>query len=200
MLRRIEFWVIGGMVASLLVAAAVVFTRPHSFRGSVIDPPLPAPDFALEDGSGGRFRLSEQRGKLVILFFGFTTCPDVCPTTLSEMKLIHKRLGTLAEDARFVLITVDPERDTPERTAQYAASFHPAFIGLSGSEEELQPVWKAYGVYREKRQTASASGYLVDHSAFVYIIDRNGNWRETFSFGAPVDDMVEDVRYLLRER
>ena len=198
--RRLGLIVSGAIVVSLLMIAVFVLTRPHTFRGSIISPPAPAPDFRLPDGKGGSFQLSEQRGKLVLIFFGYTSCPDVCPTTLSEMKLVQKRLGSLADQVRFVFITVDPARDTPEIMAQYAASFSPSFIGLSGSEEELQPVWEGYGVYHEKRETASAVGYLVDHSAFVYVIDRNGNMRETFSFRTPVDDVVGDVRYLVKER
>jgi len=198
-MRRYGLWAaVGGLLGFVLIAV-VVLTRPHSFRGSVIAPPVPAADFTLQYGSSS-FRLSDNRGKLVVIFFGYTSCPDVCPTTLSEMNLVRKRLGSLAEDVRFVFITVDPERDTPERTAQYASSFYEGFIGLSGSEASLQQVWQDYGVYHEKRSTGSSAGYLVDHSAFLYVIDRGGNLRETFSFGTPVDDVVEDVRYLVKER
>ena len=200
MSRRLGLIVGGGIFLSIVLIAIAILSRPYTFRGSIITPPVPAPDFTLADGLGGNFQLSEQRGKLVLIFFGYTACPDVCPTALSEMKLVQKRLGSLAENVRFVFITVDPERDTPELVAKYAASFSPSFVGLSGSEEDLQPVWQKYGVYREKRTTTSATGYLMDHSAFVYVIDRNGNMRETFSFSTPVDDMVDDVRYLIKER
>lgn len=199
-MRRYGVWLIVGAIAGFMLIAAAALLKPHSFRGSLVLPPVPAPDFSLDNGQGSSTSLKDFRGRFVVLFFGYTACPDVCPTSLSEMKLVRKRLGKLAEDVQVILITVDPERDTPQRTAQYAASFSPDFIGLSGSEAELEPVWKDYGVYHEKRPSSSAAGYLVDHSAFLYVIDRNGNLRETFSFGTPVDDIVDDLRYLLKER
>jgi protein SCO1 len=189
-----------GIIAGVLLMSAFVLTRPHTFRGSVIEPPIPAPPIVLEDGRGATFRLSDHEGSLVLIFFGYTACPDVCPVSLSEMKQIQRRLGNRADNVRFVMITVDPDRDTPEKTAQYVASFDPSFIGLSGTTEALDPVWKAYGVYHEKRETGSAAGYLVDHSSFMYVIDKAGNLRETFSFGTPVNDIVEDLRYLSKER
>ena len=195
MQRSILFLVLG-LALGLVIVGAVVLLRPYTPSGSLIEPPVPAPDFTLPSTQGD-FRLADQRGKMVLIFFGYTTCPDVCPATLGEMKTVH-RLGNAADNVRFVFITVDPERDSVERAGQYAGNFHPAFFGLSGSEEQLAPVWKGYGVYREKRvQEGSAAGYLMDHSSQVYMINADGNLRMTFAFGTPVDDIYRDVKHYL---
>jgi protein SCO1 len=188
-----------GALLGLVLIAVLVFARPYTYRGSLIEPPVPAADFTLTSGSGAPFQLSAQHGKLVLIFFGYTTCPDVCPATLGEMKQVRSRLGSQANNVQFVFITVDPQRDTPDRTGKYAAAFDPHFIGLSGSEAELTPVWKDYGVYREITQNESAAGYLVNHSARIYLIDPAGSLRLTYTFGTPVDDILEDVRHVLKQ-
>jgi protein SCO1/2 len=161
--------------------------------------PIPAPDFTLTDQHGQPFRLSDQRGHVVLLFFGYTHCPDVCPTTLATWKRVHEALGPDAERVRFVFITVDPERDTRERLQQHLAVFNPAFIGLTGTADELAAIYQAYGVFHEKAAASgSAAGYLVNHTASVYVIDPDGRWRLQFGFGTPAEDMVHDIRELLK--
>jgi protein SCO1/2 len=176
-----------------------VLAQPYKYQGSLIDPPAPAADFQLTTQHGEVFRLSEQRGKIVLIFFGYTHCPDVCPVSLSEFKQIKNQLGDLADQVEFVFITVDPERDTAEYLGQYLANFDPTFIGLSGTPEQLEPVYKSYGVYHQKVETGSAAGYLVDHTARMYIIDAQGNWRLTYPFGMEVEKQVEDLVHLLRD-
>jgi protein SCO1/2 len=169
-----------------------------SFRGNGLPTPIPAPDFKLTDQYGQSFRLSDQRGKVVLLFFGYTNCPDVCPTTLATWKQVYDALGDDANRVRFVFITVDPERDTPERLQQHLAIFNPNFIGLTGLPEELERVYKAYGIYHEKDTSSeTAAGYLVNHSASVLLLDADGRWRENFPFGTPAEDVVHDIRELL---
>ncbi|MEJ5239867.1 MAG: SCO family protein [Anaerolineales bacterium] len=172
----------------------------RTLRGTVYEPPLPAADFTLIQTDGTPFRLSDRHGKIVLLFFGYTYCPDVCPTTLAELR---QALSALDEKQRqqveVVFISVDPARDTPERAQEYARRFSPSFIGLSGSEEALQPIWQAYGVYREIQSSDSAAGYLVAHSARVYLIDPNGYLRLTFPFGIAPDDIAHDLKNILRE-
>jgi protein SCO1/2 len=98
-----------------------------------------------------------------------------------------------------VYISVDPERDTPERVGQFVDAFNPKIIGITGDEADLEPVWQAYGVYHEKQEVGSASGYVVDHTASVYVIDTQGGWRMTFPYGLSVDAMVQDIQHLLEE-
>jgi protein SCO1/2 len=190
-----------GLVVAVLVLAlwglAACASSP-SFRGTVLDPPKPIQDFALTDQNGGTFRLGDQQGNVVLLFFGYTFCPDVCPTTLGTWKRVHETLGADAQDVRFVFVTVDPERDTPERLKQHLEAFGSDFIGLTGSPEELQPVYQAFGVYFEKdAETESAAGYLVNHTASTFVIDPEGRWRLKFSFGASDEDIVHDIKQLL---
>ncbi len=187
-----------GLAAILLVWQ--VSERNYTYQGSLIDPPAEAADFELVDQDGQPFRLSDQQGKVVMIFFGYTNCPDVCPVTLSDFRRMKQQLGDLAENVRFVYITVDPERDTQERRKAYLLGFDPDFVGLSGEPEALQQVWTDYGVLVEKQETASAAGYLIDHTARVYAIDKQGNWRLTYPFGMEPEKIVSDVTHLLKEK
>ena len=173
--------------------------RAPQLRGSVIEPPQPAADFVLTDQHGQTFRLSDQRGHVVNLFFGYTHCPDVCPTTLAMWRQVELKLGADAEKVRFVFISVDPERDTPERLQEHLALFSPRLIGLTGDPAQLEPIYAAYHVFHEKVPAPeSALGYTVSHSSSVYVIDREGRWRMTYRFDAVADDVVHDLRELLR--
>ncbi len=185
--------------AFLLCAMFLASCGDYSFRGTLLDEPTAAPEIALTDGQGRPWRLSDQEGKITLLFFGFTNCPDVCPTALADIAAARQQLGTDAERIQAVLITVDPERDTPARLGQYMAAFDPTFIGLSGSQAELQVVYSSYGVYAAKRDLPnSALGYTMDHTPSIYVIDQQGRWRAMFSHGVPVRDLVSDLRFLLQ--
>jgi protein SCO1/2 len=190
-----------GLMALIGVAmvGVLLFPKVDSFRGTLYDPPLSAPEIALTRDDGSNFQLSGLRGDVVLLFFGYTSCPDVCPTTLADLRKVNEDLGNKAGQVKVVFVTVDPERDTPEKIQKYVSIFNPDFIGLSGSLEELEPVWKDYGVYREVDQaSSSASGYLVTHSARLYVIDRDGNLRLSYSYGTPTDDIVHDLKILFK--
>ncbi|MFQ5638374.1 MAG: SCO family protein [bacterium] len=192
------------MLVSLLLSAALFMlsceNSEPSLRGTEMAPDMPTEEIALTDQHGQPFRLSEVRGAVVLTFFGFTYCPDVCPLTLSTWKKVEAELGDDAEQVKFVYITVDPERDTPEKMREHLSIFSDNFIGLTGSPEELLPVYQGYGVYRKKNQISeSATGYLIDHTARINVIDKNGRWRLSFSHDAPVEDMVHDIRILLEE-
>jgi protein SCO1/2 len=198
-MRRTFFWIGLGLLMGFALAVGLYLTRPYALRGSAIQQPFAAPDFSLPDGRGGQYRLSEQQGRLVLIFFGYTSCPDVCPATLSEMKQIRQRLGADAGQVEFVFITVDPERDLPEKISTYASAFDPSFVGLSGSPEQLEPVWKAYGVYHQaNKKTPTDAQYAVEHSSRIYLVDTAGNLRLTYAFGTAVDDILQDVRHLLK--
>lgn len=190
-------------VATAILALAVLITSffksPHTFHASVITPPLPVTDFSLQTANNESFRLSDQKGKIVLLFFGYTSCPDVCPTTLATFKQAHEKLGDAAQEVRFVMITAYPERDTPDKVSAYAAQFNPEFVGLSGSLADLEPIWKELGVFVEKQDSSSAAGYLVSHTASVYVIDWNGNLLMTFPYGTSATDMADDLTQLLKQ-
>lgn len=191
-----------GMLAFLLIgvvaAGVFIFSKPASFRGTSYTEPYPAaPEIALTRADGSSFRLSEMRGKVVMLFFGYTSCPDVCPTTLAEFKQALEELGAQSDQVQVLFVTVDPERDTPQRAQEYVDHFNPKFIGLSGSASELAKVWNDYGVFRETVKGTSAAGYLVNHTARVTLIDQHGDLRVSFGFDTPVKDMVHDLKLLL---
>jgi protein SCO1/2 len=195
---------IGCSLASLLVMAAAggwwwgeAREDAYAFTGGEIDPAKPAPPLALTDQHGQPFDLSAAKGDAVLLFFGYTSCPDVCPTTLSDFSAIKADLGEDAERVRFVFVTVDPERDTPARVGEYLAAFDPAFVGLTGTPDQITQAKAGYGVVSPKADTWSATGYLLDHSSLTYAIDRQGRWRLTYGYGTDPAAIADDMRHLL---
>lgn len=186
-------------VIALTVLVEFVFRRPYSFHGTVINPPLPVTDFSLPTANNENFRLSDQQGNIVLLFFGYTSCPDVCPITLATFEQVYDGLGDDAQRVRFVMITADPDRDTPEIVSAYAARFNPEFIGLSGDITKLETIWKELGVFVEKQDTGSAAGYLVSHTSSVYVLDRSGDLIMTFPYGTTATDMTDDIVQMLKE-
>lgn len=175
----------------------VLFQKADTFRGTLYDPALPAPEIVLTQGNGSSFQLSEMRGRVVLLFFGYTSCPDVCPTTLSDLHRVMQDLGPDAEQVQVLFVTVDPERDTPQNLQNYVSIFDPTFIGLTGSMDEMEKVWSDYGVYREKVPLPnSETGYVMNHSARLYVIDRDGKLHLSYSFGSPTEDIVHDLKIL----
>lgn len=186
----------------LFLIFIVLFTlsacAPYTFRGMAIEPSKPAPDFTLTDQSGQPFTLSAQKGSVVLLFFGFTACPDVCPTTLADIAAAKAQLGSTGENIKVVLISVDPERDTPTNIGDYVDNYDPTFIGLAGTAEQLAPVWKSYGVTANRRELPNSKlGYTIDHSAYIYLIDKAGNWRAILPFGVSADDIASDAGHLV---
>ena len=184
-----------------LTALGVWLFRPAgSLRGTTYAEPYPpAPAINLARSDGAPFQLDHLRGNIVLLFFGYTSCPDVCPTTLAELNQTMGQLGDVASKVQVLFVTVDPGRDTPERAQEYVNHFNSNFIGLSGTEEELTKVWNNYGIYREIVEGTSALGYIVNHTARVTLIDANGNLRVSFGFETPVDDIVHDVKLIIKE-
>lgn len=184
-----------------IITAVLLFGKPDQFLGTYYVEPFPvAGEIDLARADGSVFKLSEERGSIVLLFFGYTSCPDVCPTTLAEMKLAVEALKPAeADQIKVVFVTVDPERDTPERVQEYVDHFSTSFIGLSGEESELTKVWSDYGIFREKVDSESATGYLVNHTARILLIDRNGDLRISFPYDAPVEDIIHDLKLVLKE-
>jgi protein SCO1/2 len=184
--------------ALLLFLALPCAAAESPFRTGVLEPPAPAPDFTLRSDLGKTVRLHDWRGSVVLLYFGYTSCPDVCPTTLAEFAQVRKQLGAAAQHLRVALVTVDPGRDTPKRLRIYTRTFDPTFLGLTGPKKTLAKVWKAYGVYvQSHRVPGSSEGYVVDHSATTFVIDADGRLRLAIPFGTPVEDIRHDLQLLL---
>lgn len=152
---------------------------------------------ALTDHTGKPRSLADFSGKAVVLFFGFTHCPDVCPTTLADMAQVVRALGPLGERVQVLFVTVDPERDTPEKLAQYVPAFHPSFLGLRGDLEATRAVAKEFKVYFEKRPGTTPGEYSVDHSAQSYVIDPQGRLRLFVRHERIGEDLAADLRTLL---
>jgi protein SCO1/2 len=151
----------------------------------------------LTDHTGRLRRLEDFRGKAVVLFFGFTHCPDVCPTTLAELSQAMKQLGPDAERVQVLFVTVDPERDTREALAKYVTAFDPRFLGLYGDAAATQRVAKEFKIYYEKRTTGES--YSVDHSGQSYVLDPQGRLRLLVRPERITADLPEDLRTLLKE-
>ncbi len=166
---------------------------------------LPGGPFTLVDHTGRTVTDKDFRGSFLLVFFGYTHCPDVCPTTLVQVSATLKSLGKDARYIRPLFITVDPERDTPEVLANYVRAFHPAIIGLTGTAQQIRAVSKAYNVHYAKVPSKTAgkvsdpSHYSVDHGAFTYLMDPNGNFLEVFRFGISPQKMAEKIREALKK-
>lgn len=135
---------------------------------------------------------------MVVLFFGFTHCPDACPTTLAELSAVARELGPEAEQMQVLMVTVDPERDTPELLRQYVPSFDPRFLGLHGTPTEVAAAAKEFKVYYQK-QPQPGGGYTVDHQAGTYVLDRQGRLRLFAPYGAGAQALAHDIRLLLKD-
>ncbi|MGL4650821.1 MAG: SCO family protein [Caldilineaceae bacterium] len=184
----------------LIVALLAGCGAPHEFAGTVYDPIIPAPEIEGTNWDGSAFRLSDQQGKVTLIFFGYTFCPDICPTTLGTMKQVAAQLDAGAEDLAVVFVTVDPERDSPERLGVYTNAFDEDFFGVWLDDAALAQAKQDYGVYAEKRvldESESSGDYFVDHTGWIYVIDREGQLREVFGTDAAVTPIVEDVRFLM---
>ena len=199
--RTFFFLGLGILLGVLLIAVvSTQSAQPPEFQGSMIEPPTPAKDFLLYDQNGQPFRLSDQRGKVILLFFGYTFCPDICPATLVAFKKIRESLGGQSDQVAFVFVTVDPGRDTPKQLKTHLALFSPDIYGLTGGPDELEPVWAGYFVDPQKLPDAGTAGYLVEHTGRVYVIDQRGDLRLTFPFGMSSEEMLQDVKSLLDEK
>ena len=181
---------------SLCSAAALLLVAASdgALVAGTFDPPRPAPELRLAGSDGAALELARFRGKVVALAFGFTSCPEVCPTTLSVLAQARKKLGERAGGLQVVYVTVDPERDDAAQMKKYLAKFDASFVGGTGSDAQLAAVRKDYGIAAEK--VAGPDGSF-DHSSFVYLIDRGGRLRALMPFGHPAADYVHDVKALL---
>jgi protein SCO1/2 len=189
------------VIASLVILlAATACGGSHTFAGTAYNPIIPAPaiDGLIRDDEP--FSLADLEDKVAIVFFGYTFCPDVCPLALADMAAVYNGLTPEEQaDVAVVFVTTDPERDTPQRLAQYVTAFHPAFLGVHVPAADQESVKKGYGVYAEKRlvEGQSAAEYLIDHTGYTYVIDRKGQLREILNRDIRPEAIVPDIQYLL---
>jgi protein SCO1 len=188
------------MVTLALLAAGCdkLASKPPSFNNTDVTGLDYAKDFSLPDHTGKQRTLQDFRGKLVVLFFGYTQCPDVCPTTMAEMAAVLKELGPSAKDVQVLFVTLDPERDTRELLAAYVPAFHPSFIGLVGDQEATARTAKEFKVFYSKAPSGDdPKNYTVDHTAGSYVFDREGKLRLFVRHGQGPGPLAHDLRQLL---
>ncbi len=194
--RRLLIW-----AGILLLAAVVAFVLPRLAERTI--PSLPEKpsggDFTLQS-SDGPVSLAAQSGKVTLVFFGYTYCPDICPTSLASTTAGLKRL-TLDELARVsvIFISVDPERDTPARLKEYVTFFHPAILGVTGTADQVAEVARRYGAFYQRQNAATAGGnYVIDHTATTYVVAPDGVLRDEIPHAAPPDEVAAKIRRYLK--
>ena len=208
--QKLIFYTILGIIAFIgggligLVLLRVISTgsvrAPHQFHGFILETPEVLGEFTLSDPAGNAVNLSDFRGKVTLVYYGYRHCPDVCPATLSELMNMMEVLGPKGDEVQVIMVSVDPERDTPEKLDKYVSYFHPDFIGLTGTQDQLTAATVPYGIFYEKHEGGEASGYLIDHSAGVLLFDREGYLKEMFPFGIQGEKIAIDVEYFLRPK
>ena len=190
MLQR---WLV--LVSFLLAAGA---QAAPALKGATFTPARAAPEIAQKAADGSDFALSKQRGKVVVLEFGYTTCADVCPVSLATLAQARKLLGADADKLQVVFVSVDPERDKPEVLREYLAKFDKSFVGITG--KQVPAILSAYGIsVTKKMMDGSKTDYTMHHSSYLYFIDRKGMQRALMPFGRSADDFVHDLQLLLKQ-
>lgn len=198
-LRTILF-VIGGLVIGIGLAWLLLnWLVPPSYNGQEINSANPVTNFTLTGPGGESVSLVDFRGKVVMLYFGYTFCPDVCPATMVELRTAMDELGRKADNVQVIMVSLDPERDTPEVLEKYVTHFNPSFIGLTGTEDEVIAASAPLGIFYEKEEGSAASGYLVNHTATVMVLDKRGHLRLVYPFGTSGEDMAADLRHLVKD-
>ena len=196
--------ILGGLLAACAVPGASPVDQPGNTAGERVgtrlEPPKELDDFTLTSDTGAPLSLHDLRGRPALLFFGYTNCPDICPTTMFEWKKIKGQLGADAGKVAFVFVSVDGDRDTPEVVRQYVHGFDPDFIGLTGDEASIQRVAKDFGVYfNHHGDAASDPKHLIDHGSYSFLLNHDGKLHTVYSYGVPADVIRADVRRVLRE-
>jgi len=187
------------MSSTLLFGTAVMAADDAALVAGVFNPPRLAPDFSLRGSDGAELKLSRYRGKVVLLAFGYSSCEAVCPITLGVLAQARKNLDAAAGQLQVIYITVDPDRDDAVRMRTFLGGFDPSFIGGSGTPPQLAAVRTDYGISVSDKIPVPGGGYALNHSSFIYLIDRSGKLRALMPYGHGPDDFVHDVRILLKQ-
>lgn len=186
------------LCAGAASAAQLAAQTGDQLKAGVFDPPRAAPEFALPSSTGTPAKLSDYRGKVVVLEFGFSHCAAVCPVSLASLTQARQLLGARGKDVQVLFITVDPARDSAARLRSYLAQFDPGFVGITGSEAQIAQLLKDYGISATKIPLAgSKTEYAMNHSSYLYFIDRQGRQRAMMPFGRPAADIAHDLAILL---
>ena len=173
---------------------------PVEFRNTDLTGATFGRQLMLSDHNGQNRSLGDFRGKVIVVFFGYTSCPDICPTTLSRLAAVLKALGPEAEKVQVLFVSLDPERDTRERLKEFVPWFHPSFLGLYGDTAQTKAVSEEFRVFSSRKEVGSQLGYVLDHSSGAYVYDPAGRLRLYVRDSASVEDIVTDVRQLLAGR
>jgi len=187
----------GAAAVTLIGALAACSDPAPSFKGNDITGTHLGKALALNDHNGQPRTLQDFSGKAVVAFFGFTQCPDVCPTALAELSQVMQQLGPQADRVQVLLLSVDPERDTPEILKQYVTAFDPRFLGLTGTPEQVKATAASFKAYYAKVPTEDGKNYTMDHTAAFYLFDGKGESRVLANSTIGVDAMVNDLNALL---
>jgi protein SCO1/2 len=200
-MNKRDFLRLAGMSAALAawVGLAACTDPKPSFNAVDMTGADYAKNFALKDADGKERTLADFKGKVVVLFFGYAQCPDVCPTTMTEMAQVKQQLGKDGDKLQVLFVTVDPERDTPEVMKAYMGAFDPAFVALIPTQEQLAAMAKDYKAYYKKVDGKTPTSYSMDHSAASYVYDTQGRLRLYARYGAGVAPMVADVQALIKQ-
>lgn len=190
--------VIGTVLGGLFLLIRPLF-GPAEWNGIEMQSTQPVINFTLTGPNEQPVSLIDFRGKVTMLYFGYTFCPDVCPATMVELRDAMEILEKRSEDVQVIMITLDPERDTAEVLEEYVAHFDDSFIGLTGTPDELIAVTAPMGIFYERHEGSAASGYLIDHTATVAVLDKEGKLRLLYTFGTTGAEMAADLKYLVRE-
>ena len=184
-----------GVILLLLVGFFWLYSPPKPVSDGMKQAFNPSGDFTLTDDSGKTFHLKDYRGKVVLLYFGYTACPDICPATLAKLAKVRSLLGAAGKNVVTVFVTVDPKRDTPARLKEYVEYFDSSAIGLTGTKTEIDRVVNAYNASYQVKRSNSSLGYTISHTSIVYLIDKRGAVRNLFH----QDDEPEKMASIVRE-
>ena len=191
--------VLAGALALLLVASAC--TEPQRFASKRVDPPASLPAFQLTAEGNRPFQLAELKGHPVVVYVGYTHCPDICPTTMGHLAAAKQLLpDVLKEDVKVVMITADPARDTPELMSRYVQYFDPSFIGVSGSTEQVLDALRQWGISPECSTPNADGGYTVSHPATSYVLNRDGLLRLQMPHALDPEQIARDLKIVANER
>ncbi len=186
------------LLTLVFCSATISAAGDTNLIAGVFSPARLAPDFSLRGSDGSELTLSRYRGKVVALAFGYTSCTAVCPITLGVLAAARRKLDTAADQVQIIYVTVDPERDNAERMRKFLQGFDTSFVGGTGTEQQLSAVRADYGITVSKK-IPIPGGYALNHSSYIYLIDRNGGLRALMPYGHSADDFAHDMRILLND-